>query len=295
MTPETSAGRTAVIVVSSHVIRGAVGGRPEIFALETLGFPVWAVPTIVLGWHPGHGPSTRIVPPTDQFSALLSDLEKAPWLNEVGAVLSGYLGNPQQAEALASLVNAVKARNPGALYVCDPVLGDSAEGLYVQEATAYAVRDRLMPMADIATPNRFELEWMSGGTLADLKSTVEAALAAAPPMMLVTSAPSMIADGIGNLLVDGKIALLAEHRSVQVPPKGTGDLTCATFVAHLLSGHSPEKALELATATIYETVSKASRRGSDELQLHMDAQSLSHPMAMVQMRTLLHPSRTRKA
>jgi pyridoxine kinase len=295
MTSETSAAPPAVIVISSHVVRGSVGGRPEIFALESLGFPVWAVPTIVLGWHPGHGRSTRIVPPADQFSALLSDLEQAPWLDEVGAVLSGYFGSPEQAEAVALLVKAVKQRNPRALYVCDPVLGDYAEGLYVQEKTAVAVRDRLMPLADIATPNRFELEWMMRTPLADLKSTIEAAVAAAPPTMLVTSAPSMIADGIANLLVDQKHALLAEHRIIQNPPKGTGDLTCATFLARLLSGQSPEKALQSATATVYEAVARAAKRGSDELQLHLDAQSLSHPMAMVQMRTLLHPSRSRKA
>ena len=52
----------AVIVVSSHVARGSVGNRAAVFALETLGHPVWAVPTVLLPWHPGHGPATRIVP-----------------------------------------------------------------------------------------------------------------------------------------------------------------------------------------------------------------------------------------
>jgi pyridoxine kinase len=295
MASEISATRPAVIVVSSHVVRGSVGNRTVVFALETLGFPVWAVPTIVLSWHPGHGHATRIVPPAEQFSALLADLERAPWLGEVGAVLSGYLGSPEQAQAVASLVQAVKARNPAALYLCDPVLGDHAEGLYVQEATAAAVRDRLMPLADIATPNRYELEWMAGTALPDLKSTVAAALDAAPATMLVTSAPSMIADGTGNLLVDPKQVLLAEHRIIEKPPKGPGDLTAATFLARILAGHSAEKALQSATATVYEVVARAAKRGSDELQLETDAQSLTHPMAMVQMRTLLHPSRMRKA
>ena len=51
----------AVIVVSSHVARGSVGNRAAVFALETLGHPVWAVPTVLLPWHPGHGRATRIV------------------------------------------------------------------------------------------------------------------------------------------------------------------------------------------------------------------------------------------
>ena len=123
----------AVIVISSHVARGSVGNRAVVFALETLGHPVWAVPTIMLPWHPGHGPATRIVPDAEQFAAFMKDLERAPWLGEVAGVLSGYLGDFRQAEAVASLVNVVKARNPRALYICDPVMGDSG-GLYVPEA-----------------------------------------------------------------------------------------------------------------------------------------------------------------
>ena len=73
----------AVIVISSHVARGSVGNRAAVFALETLGHPVWAVPTVLLPWHPGHGPATRIVPDADQFSAFMKDLERAPWLGEV--------------------------------------------------------------------------------------------------------------------------------------------------------------------------------------------------------------------
>ena len=284
----------AVIVVSSHVARGSVGNRAAVFALETLGFPVWAVPTVILPWHPGHGRATRIVPPAEQFAALMADLARAPWLGEVGAVLSGYLGEASQADAVAELVGAVKARNPSALYVCDPVMGDSG-GLYVPEATAAALRDRLMPLADIATPNRFELAWMAGAELPDLNSTVAAALHAGPATMLVTSAPAMMAGSTGNLLLDASQVLLAEHRLIDRPPNGLGDLTGAIYLARTLAGQPPAKALQSTTAAVYEILARTAKRGGDELQLETDAQSLSHPMAMVQMRHLTHPGRDRRA
>ncbi|CAM5424903.1 Pyridoxal kinase PdxY [Mycolicibacterium aubagnense] len=284
----------AVIVVSSHVARGSVGNRAAVFALETLGFPVWAVPTVILPWHPGHGRATRIVPPAEQFAALMADLARAPWLGEVGAVLSGYLGEASQADAIADLVGAVKARNPGALYVCDPVMGDSG-GLYVPEATAKALRDRLMPLADIATPNRYELAWMAGADLPDLKSTTAAALDAGPATMLVTSAPAMMSGSTGNLLLDSSQVLLAEHRLIDRPPNGLGDLTGAVFLARTLSGQPPAKALQSTTAAVYEILARTAKRGGDELQLETDAQSLSQPMAMVQMRHLTHPGRGRTA
>lgn len=290
---ETAAPR-AVIVVSSHVARGSVGNRAAVFALETLGHPVWAVPTVMLPWHPGHGRATRIVPPTEQFSAFMADLERAPWLGEVTAVLSGYLGEAGQVEAVASLVETVKARNPKALYVCDPVIGDSG-GLYVAEALASGIRDRLLQLADIATPNRYELEWLTGTKLDDMRATMAAALAAPPPTMLVTSAPAMMAGGTGNLLVTQTQALLAEHRTVERPPNGLGDLSAAVFLARLLAGQPAAKALQSTTASVYEILARTSKRGGDELQLETDAQSLSHPMAMVELRTLIHPSRSRKA
>lgn len=294
MSEQASSGRRAVIVVSSHVARGAVGNRAAVFALETLGFPVWAVPTVILPWHPGHSRATRIVPPADQFAALLADLERAPWLDEVDAVLSGYLGDPVQAEAVASLVKAVKARKPGALFVCDPVMGD-AGGLYVPEATAIALRDVLIPLADIATPNRYELEWMTGAALPDIASTIAAALDLGPSTMLVTSAPAMMASGTGNLLLDARHALLAEHRLIDRPPNGLGDLTAAVYLARVLASQPPDKALQSTTATVYEILARTARRGGDELQLETDSQSLSHPMAMVHLRHLLHPARSRPA
>lgn len=284
----------AVIVVSSHVARGSVGNRAAVFALETLGRPVWAVPTVILPWHPGHSVATRIVPDADQFAALMSDLERAPWLGEVAAVLSGYLGDARQAEAVASLVGAVRKVNPRALYVCDPVMGDLG-GLYVKPALAEAIRDRLMPIADIATPNRYELAWMAGEQLDDMRAVIDAATQAGPPSMLVTSAPAMMRNFTGNLLVSEGNAWLAEHRIIDNPPNGLGDLTGAVFLARLLAGATMDKALQSTTASVFEILARTAKRGGDELQLETDAQSLSHPMAMVQMRKIAIPGRDKRA
>lgn len=273
----------AVIVISSHVARGSVGNRAAVFALETLGYPVWAVPTVILPWHTGHGPSTRIVPTAEQFAAFMKDLSGTPWLDEVTAVLSGYLGNAEQADGVAQLVRQVKARNPKALYVCDPVMGD-LDGLYVPEATARAMRDVLLPIADVATPNRYELQWLAGRTLGDIPAVIDAARRIGPPRMLVTSAPGHAAGDMGNLLVTPDSALLAEHRRISGPPSGMGDLTSSVFLARLLAGESDEEAVRTTTATVYEMLARAAERGGDELQLETDARSLSRPSATVMLR-----------
>lgn len=280
----------AVIVISSHVVRGSVGNRAAVFALETLGHPVWAVPTVILPWHPGHGPAKRIVPPIQQFDDLIADLERAPWLGEVTGIMSGYLGNAEQAAAVASLVRTVKARNKDVLYLCDPVIGDE-KGLYVPETTAIGIRDELMPLADISTPNRFELAWLAGADLPDNKAIMQAALHAGPATMLVTSAHPMLAGGTGNLLVNHTLALLAEHRLVTGPTNGLGDLTSALFLARMLSGLELEQVLQRTTASVFEIMARSAKRGADELMLEADASSLSTPMAMVHMRRLTHPTK----
>ena len=278
----------AVIVISSHVVRGSVGNRAAVFALEMLGFPVWALPTVVLPWHPGHGPSTRLTFSAEEFDRVIDDLIRARWGAEVKAVLTGYFGNEGQPKAAARLVRSLKERNPDLLYVCDPVMGDLG-GLYIPQATAEAIRDELIPLANIATPNRYELAWLSGSELESNTAIMEAALALGPSRMLVTSAVPMMAGGTGNLYLSGTHALLAEHRLIENPPNGLGDLLSALFLARLMTGADEERALQLATASVYEILARTAKRGSDELTLETDASSLTTPMAMVQMRRLIHP------
>lgn len=285
----TEQSQGAVIVISSHVVRGSVGNRAAVFALESLGFPVWALPTVVLPWHPGHGPSTRLTFAEDDFDRAIDDLIRAPWLSEVKAVLTGYFGNAAQPRSVARLVKALRERDDDLLYVCDPVMGDVG-GLYIREETAAAIRDCLIPLASVATPNRYELEWLVGSPLATNTEIMEAALSLGPARMLVTSAEPMMAGGTGNLFLSGRHALLAEHRLIDNPPNGLGDLTSAVFLARLLSGMSDERALQLATASVFEVLARTAKRGGDELTLESDAASLSTPMALVQMRRLMHPA-----
>lgn len=288
MTASAPTSTSAVIVISSHVVRGSIGNRAAVFALERLGHPVWEVPTVILPWHPGHGPAGRIIPDEAQFSTLIADIERAPWLDEVSAVLTGFMSNAAQVKAVAHLIATLKLRNPKLQYICDPVIGDTT-GLYVAETTAVAIRDLLLPLADIATPNRYELGWLTQSEPTNNQELMEAAMRAGPDTMLITSAFALMRDSISNVLVSRTQALMAEHRIVQGPGNGMGDLTSAVFLARKMSGMNDEKALQTTTAAVFEILARAAKRGSDELMLEADASSLERPMAMVQLRRLVHP------
>ncbi|HSG94773.1 MAG TPA: pyridoxal kinase, partial [Afifellaceae bacterium] len=109
---------TDIVVISSHVSHGCVGNRAIAFALERLGFRVWLVPTIILPRHPGHGPADPLTLPDTAFADHLAALAALPVIADIGAVLSGYLATPAQAEAVARFVGAVKAASPEAVYLC---------------------------------------------------------------------------------------------------------------------------------------------------------------------------------
>jgi pyridoxine kinase len=274
--------KPTVIVISSHVARGAVGNRAAVFALERLGFPVVAVPTVTLPWHPGEGRATRIIPPDEAFAKLLGDLAEAPWLGEVGGILSGYLGAVGQAAPIAALVEAVKARNPAALYLCDPVIGDEA-GPYVPEPVIAAIREKLIPLADMATPNRHELGVIGGEVLTGNDDLIAASRTTGVPETVVTSAfgkPNQAA----NLLVAPEGAHLATHAALAAAPHGTGDLFAALYLAHRLDGTAAPEALRLAAGATYRLAELAA--GDSALPLAAGQEVLVSPEAFVALERL---------
>lgn len=269
--------KPAVIVISSHVARGSVGNRAAVFALEALGFPVWVVPTIQLPWHPGHGPATSIVAPSKIFSDFLEDLGKAPWINEVGAVLSGYMANPDQVKSVATLIGHLKHNNPSLTYLCDPVIGDVG-GLYVAEETAAAIQSLLIPISDIATPNRFELSWLTQGqSYETLNECLVTAQTLGDCEVLITSTPSFRQHETGNLFASAKDCIFAGHRQLNNPPNGPGDLTAALFLGHRLAGMSDPENLGLTTASVFEILEHSANQHSDELTLEDNWQSIISP------------------
>nr|WP_040305514.1 pyridoxal kinase [Ahrensia sp. R2A130] len=289
----TGATQGAVIVISSHVVRGTVGNRAAVFALETLGFPVWAMPTVTLPWHPGHGPASRIIADDAEFAALLADLAKHPKLGEVAGIVTGYFGSAGQVAAVAELVDAVKAANPQAIYLCDPVMGDVVDGegrLYVPQAQADAIVRDLLPRADWVTPNPFELSILSGDEIATAPETIAvSAKKLARDTVVVTSVPALRRGHIGNLLLRDGQSTVVEHRAVEThgrPLNGLGDLASALLLGRSLSGVDAKQALGLTCASLHEVMAISAQAGSDELLLESAAQSLLRPRSPVETRSL---------
>ena len=243
-----------VLAISSHVVRGHVGLDATVPGLQALGHEVWALPTVTFASRPGLGRMARLDPAAADLAALLAALEADGCWTGLDAVMTGYFPSANTVEVAADAVARIKSTNARVRVLVDPVLGDAGK-LYVAPDTAAAIRDRLLPLADIATPNLFELGWLSGGA-ADRAGIIAAARRLGPATVVVTSALETVG-GVTTLLVTPVDAVEHCERGLANIPNGAGDLFAGLLLGHLLIKPSLEAALSASLADL-DTVLAAS-------------------------------------
>ena len=244
----------AILSIQSHVVYGYAGNTAAVFPMQKLGREVWAVNTVEFSNHTGYGAWRGKVLGGGLVGELLTGLEERGVLGRCEAVLSGYAGDAAVANAVAEAVRKVRAASPKAVYCCDPVMGDDGAGIYVSAGIPAVLRESLVPMADIVTPNRFELELLTGidiKTLNDARRAVELLHGMGPGTVLVTSYSE--GDWIGMLASDKSGLYMTKTPRLPVAGDfgGSGDLTAAVFLSRYLETGSVEKSLELCTASVF--------------------------------------------
>lgn len=258
-----------VLAISSFLAHGRVGLGATVPVLQALGHEVIQLPTVILSNHPGHAQVAGQQVAPAHLADMRAALQANGWLAGVETVLTGYLPSPGHVVFAAETVRQVRDLNPRALYVCDPILGDDPKGLYIDDNAASAIRDRLVPLADVITPNRFELAWLTGLPVSEPAHCRAAAEALDCRAVVGTSIPSG-SDGeeralIANVLVhDGEIESLATPRRPCVP-HGTGDVLTALIAGHLASGAPLNRAFAQAHRQLEGIV--AASPGKEHLDL----------------------------
>jgi pyridoxine kinase len=270
-----------VLSIQSDVVRGHVGNGAARFALQRVGVDVWAVPTVLLSNHPGHGLVRGEAATAAQLTALIDGLDAHGWLRQCDAVLSGYLGAADQARAVADAVRRVKAANPRAIYLCDPVFGDD-DGAYAKLGVAEAMARDLLPLADIVTPNRFELASLTSKRIGDAGDAVAAARTLGVAEIVATSIP--FGDAIGTVAVTRAAAWACAAPRISQVPHGSGDLFAALYLAGRISGEEPGSALGRASSAV-DFVLRASA-GADEMRLIENQNALAEPPRLLAVNAL---------
>jgi pyridoxine kinase len=273
-----------ILSIQSSVAYGYVGNTAATFPLQRLGHEVWPVITVHFSNHTGYGAWRGLVLDPATVAEVIEGIADRGVLGTADAVLTGYQGSPGVADVVLSTVERVRAANPAVLYCCDPVLGDAGRGMFVLPGIPEVMRDRLVPAADIVTPNAFELAYLASGpssgvnpaqtvtTLDGLLRAVEGVRAMGPSTVLVTSvAHAGIADDeIAMVAVDSTGAYLVRTPRLPLSVSGAGDVTAALFLAHLSAGI--EVALARVASSVYGVLAATHVAGAREIRL-VDAQS----------------------
>jgi pyridoxine kinase len=263
----------AVLSIQSQVAGARVGNSVAGFAMERLGVPVIALPTAILGRRPDRGAPGGGPIPATVLTTMVEALDADGALANVSHVLSGYIALPEQADVILEAVRRVKAANPQAQYVCDPVMGD-AGGAFVKMEIVEAIRKRLAPAADMLTPNHWELEALTDAKLATLETTHAGARSFGKPV-IVTSAPSE--RGVGVLYASPAATWLVETPKIANAPKGAGDLFTALYIARRALGQSVVMALEAAAGATHDVIARSALDGGPHLALIDAQEKLEHP------------------
>ena len=275
-----------ILSIQSHVSYGHVGNSAAVFPLQRLGHEVWPVYTVNFSNHTGYGQWGGSPIPASEVTAIISAMEQRGALAQVDVVLSGYQGGTDIADAILDAVARVKAANPNATYTCDPVMGNAKSGCFVNPAIPELLRERVVPKADLVTPNQFELGYLAGMQVQTLEETlkaVDAVMAMGPRAVLVTSVfrPDAAPGTIEMLAADANGAWLVTTPHLPFKANGSGDVTAALFTAHY-SQHfgamgSAKLALERTKASMFELLTRTHESGQRELQLVQAQESYVHP------------------
>lgn len=263
-----------VLSIQSQVVGARVGNSVAAFAMERLGVRVLQAPTVLLGRRPDHGPPGGGPIPAETLGALLDALGADGQFGEIDAVLTGYLGAADQVGVILDAVSRIKAANPKAIFVCDPVLGDDGR-VYVSSAISEAMMQGLCPHADWLTPNAFELGMLTGRTIDSIAAAREAARRIGKPVLCSSIRTAL---GLGNLLAAPTGDWFCETARLPRAPKGTGDLLSALFVARRVRGDAPAIALEGATGGVYDVIVRSMAAESEDLLLPEAQDVLTDPV-----------------
>ena len=275
-----------IFSLTSHVVYGHVGAQASVPAWHMMGHQVWHLPTVLFSNHPGYGGFNGGPVDLALTNQLLDGLLEREFLADCGALHTGYMG---QAGNVDVAVRAIEAFQPP-LVLCDPVLGDEGK-LYVAQELATAIRERLLPRANIVTPNKFELAWLTGESIDSLDDAIRAArsLSRRGPELVICTSAAQANGWLHNLLI-----CPAGTFQVRVPfmdnaaevPKGTGDAFAAILLGHYLNHNNITAALAWASAALHGLIKASVEARSVELAIITAQDQITAPSRMFEIERL---------
>jgi pyridoxine kinase len=263
-----------ILSIQSWVSYGHVGNASAVFPLQRLGAEVWPINTVQFSNHTGYGDWKGEVYSGQSVRDLVDGIAARGALERCDAVLSGYVGGVDIGAAILHAVTSVRRANPATLYCCDPVIGDVDTGVYVRPGIEAFLQAQALPAADIATPNRFETERLTGMSCATLHGAKQAMRRLrsmlhpqGPACVLLTSLETEATpdDCIDMMTFENEEFHLLRTPRLPVNVNGAGDAIAALFLFHRIRTGSAVAALEAAGSSVFGLLRRTAEAGSREI------------------------------
>ena len=184
----------------------------------------------------------------------------------IGAVKLGMLAN---APVIHAVADALEAHRPAYL-VLDPVMVATSGAKLLEDEALEALRMRLIPLADLLTPNIPEAELLTGMRIGDA-SAAAAALERLRGMGrgAVLLKGGHLDDGAEDVVdlfadADGQVREFS-HPRLPRDAHGTGCTLAAAIAANLCRGLSPGDACEAATGYVHRALRGSYRPGRGDV------------------------------
>ena len=284
--------RVKILSIQSAVAYGHVGNSAAVFPLQRIGVEVLPVYTVNFSNHTGYGAWRGPLIAPDDVRDVLTGIEERGVFPQIDVVLSGYQGGEGIGEVIIDAVARVKAANPSAVYACDPVMGNAKSGCFVAPAIPVLLRERVVPVADLITPNQFELGYLTGTEPDTIESTLDSADAAramGPRTVLVTSVerPDREPGTIEMLVVDDRGRL----DRADAPAADEGERIGrrhgrAVHRALPRDRVDASAALARTVSSVFDLLRTTHESGERELQLVESQEFYAHPRMQFEVRQL---------
>ncbi|RQP09931.1 MAG: pyridoxal kinase PdxY [Microbacteriaceae bacterium] len=280
-----------ILSIQSAVAYGHVGNSAAVFPLQRIGVEVLPVYTVNFSNHTGYGAWRGPLIPPEDVREVVTGIEERGAFPAIDAVLSGYQGSEGIGDVIIDAVARVKAANPDAVYACDPVMGNAKSGCFVAPAIPVLLREKVVPVADIITPNQFELGFLTETEPDTIESTLasaDLARAMGPRTVLVTSVerPDREPDTIEMMVVDDSGAWIVQTPLLPMKANGSGDVTAALFTAHYLATGDAAHALARTTSSVWDLLRETYESGERELKLVESQEYYANPRMQFEVRKL---------
>jgi len=250
-----------VLSIQSHVVHGYVGNKSASFPLQVLGFEIDAINSVQFSNHTGYEVVKGQVLQQNDLNDIFEGLAANNLLSSYSHLLTGYIGAASFLKLIVKIVKKLREQNPNIIYVCDTVLGDDGH-MYVPEDLLPIFRDEIVPIADIVTPNQYEVSWLTGMTIKtedDVWRAVEWFHNQGVSIVAISSTDFCGKNELKAFLSKKggeRYSITIPKQAQGIPFTGAGDLFSSLFLAHSYRCEDLGKAFEKTVATLQAVIKR---------------------------------------